>query len=77
MIPQIRAKLEPAKATTRLKENPNNNCKIQETKIIASVHMLFTPSDLIAQPENYPGYISVVFNVKTELVAPTIVNWST
>lgn len=39
--------------------------------------MLFTPSDLIAQPENYPGYISVVFNVKTELVAPTIVNWST
>lgn len=68
MLSQIRAKLEPAKATTHLKENPNNNCKIQETQIIASVYRLFTPSDLIAQPEDQPGYISVVFNAKTELV---------
>lgn len=52
MLSQIRAKLEPAKATTRLKENPNNNCKIQETQVIASVYRLFTSSDLIAQPEN-------------------------
>lgn len=39
--------------------------------------MLFTPSNLIGQPENELVYISVVFHVKTELVVPIIINWST
>lgn len=42
-----------AKINIMVKKNiPNQNCKIWETKIIVSVHMLFTPSNLIGRAQN-------------------------